>query len=232
MRDLQFFDRGDPFRVSRRSLPHWAQAGTLCFLTWRTNDSLPAAAWQGILHERNEALRRFGVDPEAANSRRELATWATLSESCRKQIANLPAKERAKLHWLLFAAADSASDRDLGACVLRRPELARIVGDALLAFDGDRYVVTDFVVMPNHVHVLAAFADENCLVTQPAAWKRFTARKINETLGRTGRFWQVEQFDHLVRCEAEFVQIRDYIAENPIKARLPAGTYLHYSQPL
>ncbi|MEJ7590531.1 MAG: hypothetical protein WKF77_03225 [Planctomycetaceae bacterium] len=45
-----------------------------------------------------------------------------------------------------------------GACVLKRPELAKIVADSLQHFDCNLYRMGDFVVMPNHVHLLAVFA--------------------------------------------------------------------------
>jgi hypothetical protein len=51
--------------------------------------------------------------------------------------------------------------------------------------------------------------------------------KINEELGRRGRFCQDEHFDHLVRNEASFQKFRDYIAQNPRKARLVEEQYLY-----
>jgi putative transposase len=45
MDGLQFFDRKQDFTVAWKTLPHWAQAGTVCFLTCRTADSLPEQLW-------------------------------------------------------------------------------------------------------------------------------------------------------------------------------------------
>jgi type I restriction enzyme R subunit len=86
-----------------------------------------------------------------------------------------------------------------GECVLRRPELALEVGRSLWHFDSDRYELTDFVVMPNHVHLLAAFMTDEAMLAQCEAWKRYTATRINRRLNRQGRFWQQDAFDHLVR---------------------------------
>jgi hypothetical protein len=63
-----------------------------------------------------------------------------------------------------------------------------------------------------------------------ASWKRFTALEINRQLSRRGMLWQVEQFDHLVRSLEQFDHLRTYIAENPKKARLKAGSYRWYSK--
>jgi REP element-mobilizing transposase RayT len=96
----------------------------------------------------------------------------------------------------------------------------------LRRFDGDRYELTDFVVMPNHVHVLVAFRDEEAMLKQCAGWKRYTARQINETIGASGEFWQEDAFDHLVRGPEQFRYYRRYIAENGRRAYLSETDYL------
>ena len=94
-----------------------------------------------------------------------------------------------------LAFADFVSDRwnehldELeGACVLRKPRLAQIVAQCLRHFDGDRYVLDDFVVMPNHVHLLVAFPSEESQLAQCDSWKHYTAVQINRALGRRGDF--------------------------------------------
>ena len=116
-----------------------------------------------------------------------------------------------------------------GSCPLRRPELATLVGESLRSFDGTRYHLTDFVVMPNHVHLLVAFPDEAAMLVQCEGWKRFTAVRLNRLLGRSGRFWQVDGFNHLVRDETHFEKFRRYIADNPRQAGLKNGEYFWYS---
>ena len=50
-------------------------------------------------------------------------------------------------------------DAGHGECLLRDERIARIVEDALLHFDGERYRLIAWVVMPNHVHSLAEMRD-------------------------------------------------------------------------
>ena len=119
-----------------------------------------------------------------------------------------------------------------GACVLRCPKMARIVGESLQHFDDDRYELLDLVVMPNHVHVLVTFLNETEMLAQCDSWKHFTAFHINRELQTKGRFWQQDGFDHLVRSEEQFFHLRRYIANNGIKAKLPPTDYLHYTKPL
>lgn len=85
-----------------------------------------------------------------------------------------------------------------------------------------------FVVMPNHVHLMAVFESNEALLLQCESWKRFTGTKIQKRLGRRGRFWQQDAFDHLVRCEAQYKRLLAYMEQNPAQARLKAGSYALY----
>lgn len=51
--------------------------------------------------------------------------------------------------------------------MLEDPANAKIVADALRHFDGERYELASFVVMPNHVHVLFRPAGKNVLADTP-----------------------------------------------------------------
>ena len=125
---------------------------------------------------------------------------------------------------------ESQLDACHGECVLRNPDLSAIVGQSLLHFDGTRYFVSDFAIMPNHVHLLVAFPTEAEMLDQCYRWKHFTSVQINRRLGRKGRFWEDDQFDHLVRGADEFDHYRAYIAENPTRAQLRVGEYVHFTK--
>ena len=122
-------------------------------------------------------------------------------------------------------------DRGYGECVCRQPALAKIVATNLAHFDATRYHLGDYVVMPNHVHLLVCLLGATEIEGQCRSWKRFTAGKINRALGRSGRFWQEVSFDHLVRSPEQFDALRAYIADNPKRANLRAGEFLQYVCP-
>ena len=212
--DLQFFDPKQDYSVCWKRLPHWAQAGTVVFITWRTLDSVPAPIMRRFERERNELHVRLGLDP--------YGDW-------KSSLSKLPLDVRKRVQWDLFDKWDQTLDGCHGACVLRKPELSQIVAESLLKFHGERYFLTDFVVMPNHLHFLAAFASEDAMLAQCTAWKRFMARALNQQLGTTGDFWQVDAFDHLVRSPEWFEHFRRYIADNPKRARLRADEFRHVS---
>jgi len=68
--------------------------------------------------------------------------------------------------------------------------------------------------MPNHVHVLFMPTQGFGVPTIVQAWKGFTAKAINRTLGRAGTVWQKESWDRLVRNVEQFNAYRAYIRGN------------------
>ncbi len=139
--NFEFFDPKQEIYVHYRRLPHWEQPGVMAFITWRTIDSIPAATLRRWRVERAGWLRRHGIDPQAEN-------W-------RELVRLLSAADRRQYHEHFTSAWMQKLDECLGACVLKRPEFSEIVAESLLKFDGQEYVLSDFVVMPNHVHILA-----------------------------------------------------------------------------
>jgi putative transposase len=80
--------------------------------------------------------------------------------------------------------------------------------------------------MPNHVHLLVCFRQDINLLEQCYSWKHYMARRINAALSRSGRFWQSESFDHLVRDADHFERFRIYIRKNPMKVGLQDEEYV------
>lgn len=111
-------------------------------------------------------------------------------------------------------------DAGHGACHLRRPRIARMVQEALFYFDGRRYRLFAWVVMPNHVHVLLEVFAGYPLGDVIHSWKSFTASEANDLLGREGRFWFPDYFDRYIRNREHFSNARTYIHYNPVKAEL------------
>jgi putative transposase len=213
---VRVFDRDQPFSVIYRRLPHWSQAGTLCFITWRTWDSIPEQVLQTWIADRDAWLRDQGIDPTSVD-------WQT-------KLARLDPKVVREFKLKISDRWNDHLDSCHGSCVLRNPELSQIVDASLRHFDGQRYDLTDWVIMPNHVHLLAAFPDEEEMLLRCESWKHFTATRINRALRRKGRFWQSDGFDHLIRSVEQFEYLRGYIAENPVSARLRPGEFIHVSK--
>ena len=111
-------------------------------------------------------------------------------------------------------------DQGYGSCALRQPQVGSMVEAALLHFDGRRYRLIEWVVMPNHVHLLVELFPEWLLPEILRSWKSFTAHEANRILGSVGQFWQEDYFDRFIRDLKHFENARQYIRENPVTAGL------------
>jgi REP element-mobilizing transposase RayT len=119
-----------------------------------------------------------------------------------------------------LAETDHKLDNGLGACWLREPTIAQLVEDAIMHFDGDRYRLLAWCVMPNLVHVVAESAKGHSLGAIVRSWKSFTANQANRVLDRSGPFWHRDYFDRFIRDEGHLFRTIDYVENNPVKAGL------------
>lgn len=191
------FDRDALYTQSWRNLPHRAQVNATAFVTFRLADSLPSGRLEDWVRERELFLQ---AHPKP---------WP--DETLAQYRIRFP--ERLDL-WL---------DECHGECLLERDAVAAIVERALQRFDGERYILDAFVIMPNHVHALVKPLPGHTLETITRSWKSFSAKEINRSIRRTGGLWQKESFDRLVRSRIQLASLRSYIAGNPLKAGLQHG---------
>src|SRR5262249_9442737 len=111
-------------------------------------------------------------------------------------------------------------DQGHGSLALAQPLIAGLVERALLHFDGDRYRLHAWCVMPNHVHTLSTPMRDCTLSAIAHTWKSFTSKKALALLGRDPPFWAPEYFDRAIRDENHYLNAMGYIAMNPVKASL------------
>ncbi|HEV3512492.1 MAG TPA: transposase [Candidatus Sulfotelmatobacter sp.] len=80
--------------------------------------------------------------------------------------------------------------------------------------------------MPDHVHLIFTplvdyGAMEGCSLAEIMdAIKGASAHKINKTLGRHGRVWQAESFDHVLRSSENLDAKVAYVLANPVRRGL------------
>ena len=111
-------------------------------------------------------------------------------------------------------------DQGYGEALLKASEVAKVVQDSLLKFDGSRYHLFSWVVMPNHVHSLITRFEDYELSDILHSLKSFTAHEANKILHRDGQFWIEDYFDRYIRSEEHFERTVKYIENNPVKAGL------------
>jgi REP element-mobilizing transposase RayT len=201
-------EQSDDATVRHRGyLPHWERRGATYFVTFRLADALPESIVERFRSEREMMelrLNRGQRQPKAA--------------------------ERAQMEMVLARKIERYLDGGSGACHLRIPAIAALVSDALRAFDGTRYRLACWCVMPNHVHVIVEPLAGFALARIVHSWKSYTAHEANRRLSRAGAFWQREYYDHLIRDERAFLRIVRYVMENPAKANLVNWAWMYLSE--
>ena len=111
-------------------------------------------------------------------------------------------------------------DQGYGEALLKQTSVATMVQDSLLKFDGTRYHLFAWVVMPNHVHSLMTRFEHYELKDILHSLKSYTAHEANKMLHRSGQFWIEDYFDRYMRNQEHFRKTVQYIENNPVKARL------------
>jgi len=82
----------------------------------------------------------------------------------------------------------------------------------------------DFVVMPDHVHLLIEVANDMTIEKAMQLIKGRFSHRLSHELGYKGDVWQPGFTEAQVMNKQNFEAHRAYIAENPVKARLAAST--------
>ncbi|MEZ6095448.1 MAG: transposase [Pirellulaceae bacterium] len=208
------FDPQAEVSRSSRNLPHWDQPTALTFVTMRLADSMP-----------REIVRLW---------QEEIETWLDKHGLANRSVDDIlsdpavTAKLKFDLIRFKHRRWHNHLDNCHGECVFRDSVIAAEVGKTLLHFNGLRYDIERFIVMPNHVHLLIQMRTGFDMRAELTGLMRYSARSINRQRGVRGTFWQPEPFDHIVRSEEQFRYLQDYILQNPAKAKLRTGEFLFW----
>jgi putative transposase len=190
----------------RRNLPHIQPRGATFLVNFRLAGSLPSAVIEKLRTESEELETRLS------------------------KIKSLQEKDKLKDREgrKLFGKWDEALHQSrTGPFYLKDDNIARIVSESIMYHNGAWFDVEAYCIMPNHVHLVLTpyessdFADYS-LTKIMHNIKRNSAYQSNQILGRTGAFWQQENYDHFARDKAELERIIKYVLYNPVKAGLIA----------
>ena len=102
-----------------------------------------------------------------------------------------------------------------GCCMLQYDDISKVVEDALNFYDGIRYDLYDYVIMPNHLHFLILPYEHPVKIM--STFKSYTAKKIRRLTGYTDRVWQEDFFDRMIRSVIDFYDYVEYIKQNTEK---------------
>jgi len=107
-------------------------------------------------------------------------------------------------------------------------KVRRSVIEHCLHDNGVKLMVHGVVVMPDHVHMIfTPLRDDSGNVFGLAEIMRgikgASARHINRLLGRSGKVWQEEYFDRILRSNESARSKVEYICDNPLRKGLVQG---------
>jgi len=158
----------------------------------------------------------------AARSRRRLLSgWRFVAANRFEGGARrIVAGERSQHRCGVASANREYLDQGHGSSWLKDARVASMVQQALLHFDGSRYKLSAWVVMPNHLHLILTPNAEYQLSGILHSLKSYTAHEANRILGREGQFWQDDYFDRYIRDAKHFAAAVAYVESNPVKAGL------------
>ncbi len=191
------------------TLPHWNVDDGVYFVTWRLADSLPA-------DDRVRIARAYRREMDALDAIPDVEQREAVRSAVRQEF--------------FVSVFDASLDSGGGRMWLTKPEFARVVEDALLYFDGRRYLIIAWAIMGNHVHVIFRRHPNFALEKVLHSWKSFTAHELKPRtdIGPGCRFWQRNYWDRLIRSHEELDSTIRYVLENPTKAGLTKGAWVGY----
>ena len=228
----------------QRNLPHWQPPEATLFVTFRLDGSLPEAVleeWRIEKKRLEMTLLRWAAislpgtqpDPEAVAAEKltfhrrwfkkfEAALDGATTGPMWLQEERVAAIVREALHH-----RDGSVYRLDAFCIM--PNHVHVVFAPFLT-EALAQTLAEKAIQKRRAalnQLLPADTDdETCefvLSSIMESLKGWTARRCNQALGRSGQFWQHESYDHVIRNQAEWERVVNYVINNPVKAGLVAS---------
>jgi putative transposase len=109
----------------------------------------------------------------------------------------------------------------MGRALLQSERNATLLIDVLRSYvKARKFRLHDFVVMPDHVHVLITVGGDMTIEKAMQFIKGGFSYRLKKDFGYVGEVWQRGFSEVRVDDKESFLQHRKYIAENPMKAGL------------
>jgi len=108
-----------------------------------------------------------------------------------------------------------------GRSVFQVPEIADILTETLMRYrENSSYSLHEFVVMPNHLHLLITPAVDTSLERAMQLIKGGSSHTIHQRRETKSQIWQPGFHEENVRDETDYQRKVEYIRMNPVQAHL------------
>lgn len=110
-----------------------------------------------------------------------------------------------------------------GQALFQSERVASLLIEVLLEYRKQgKFLVHEFVIMPNHMHVLLTTVEGITLERSVQFIKGGFSFRAGKQLEMRGEIWQRGYVDHRIRDAGDFASHREYIRQNPVNAHLAA----------
>ena len=93
--------------------------------------------------------------------------------------------------------------------------------------DNNEFRVHEYVIMPNHVHMLISLEDGHSVSRAVQLIKGGFSHAIGKAGSKLKAVWQPSFYEHRVRDAEDYARIRLYIHENPVRRFLVEAAELY-----
>jgi len=140
---------------------------------------------------------------------------------CGSYFLTICTRNRENLFWDMQKVYQTKQTNDLEHKInsefLPLNYMGKIIEKNLMVWQNtyDNVVIDNFVIMPNHIHLIITIYDGKCGNNKPvlsrmvAQFKSRVTKEIGESI------WQKSYFDHIIVNEKDFDNCFDYIESNP-----------------
>lgn len=234
----------------RRKLPHYQQPGQWYSVTFSLAGAMPKGAMHKYsvqletartrmeeLRSRESEFPGIGISKSDANlrlgkSKSQSSVWESRSPG--GELAQAKKEYQIALLKYRLAYDKFLNNSTLPGINLLKDGNRKIIEEALLFWEGKRLTNHAWCIMSNHVHwIITVFEKQKGVVVPNSdkekpvylqdllhSVKLFTARRINENEHRSGQLWEAESFDTTIRNDRHFVNVFNYVIQNPVSAGL------------
>ncbi len=130
---------------------------------------------------------------------------------------NANSHEIARSERIFFATTRTS----MGSRLFQSERNADLLVDVLRSYvAAARFKLHDFVIMPDHVHLLLTVHDDMTIEKAMQLIKSGFSYRLKNEFSYLGEVWQMGFSEVRINNDKDFLQFRNYIAQNPVKARL------------
>ena len=210
----------------RSNLPHFQQPGQIYFVTWNLKDAIPSK----VISDYSDLISETRINIEKA----------ILINEPHTSIEKLKYEYHFYRKRMINAYEEILHRNENSSIDISTAGILEIIENAVSYWQNIKISNIALCVMPNHVHwVFKTYQfdqDGNQVWLQDIlkSVKNFSARNINNHLGRSGILWHKESWDTTVRGNKHLHAVIEYIINNPVKAGLAKhwkdwkGTYIYF----